>query len=229
MADVIDARSSGTEQAWAALGGDPALLDRIDGGGPAGLLPARLPVMELARSTRRGLRAGRAPNWPRAVQAAPPGRWSGSGSTTVRWPPRSSASGICGSTGGRRSTSPRCPGSGGRPTAGSAPTPTTRTTGPGCWPRSACPPMTRRGRRGRGARRAVGRGDRGDGVRRGRSGRRTAYPGGVGGARAGRRGRHTPAADARPDRGAGRRRVHAAFPPCRVRRCCPPPDSASST
>ncbi|MFD3495518.1 CoA transferase [Streptomyces sp. NPDC058690] len=51
MADVIDTRSSGTEQAWAALGGDPALLDRIDGGGPAGLLPARLPVMELARST----------------------------------------------------------------------------------------------------------------------------------------------------------------------------------
>ncbi|MET8419865.1 CoA transferase [Streptomyces sp. NPDC005134] len=51
MADVIDTQSSGTEQAWAALGGDPALLDRIDGGGPAGLLPARLPVMELARST----------------------------------------------------------------------------------------------------------------------------------------------------------------------------------
>ncbi|WP_037852836.1 CoA transferase [Streptomyces sp. NRRL S-1824] len=51
MADVIDTRSSGTEQAWDALGGDPALLDRIDGGGPAGLLPARLPVMELARST----------------------------------------------------------------------------------------------------------------------------------------------------------------------------------
>ncbi|MET7497909.1 CoA transferase [Streptomyces sp900116325] len=51
MADVIDTRSSGTEQAWTALGGDPALLDRIDGGGPAGLLPARLPVMELARST----------------------------------------------------------------------------------------------------------------------------------------------------------------------------------
>lgn len=51
MTDVIDTQSSGTEQAWAALGGDPALLDRIDGGGPAGLLPARLPVMELARST----------------------------------------------------------------------------------------------------------------------------------------------------------------------------------
>ncbi|WNF26325.1 CoA transferase [Streptomyces sp. C11-1] len=35
---------------WAALGGDPALLDRVDTGGPAGLLGARLPVMELARS-----------------------------------------------------------------------------------------------------------------------------------------------------------------------------------
>lgn len=63
----------------------------------------------------------------------------------------------------------------------------------------------RRGRGGRGARRAAGGGDRGDGVRRGRSGRRTAYPRGVGGARAGRRDRHTPAADARPDRGAGTR------------------------
>lgn len=42
---------SGTEQAWAALGGDPALLARIGTAGPAGLLPARLPVLELARST----------------------------------------------------------------------------------------------------------------------------------------------------------------------------------
>ncbi|MFD0024674.1 CoA transferase [Streptomyces sp. NPDC058382] len=41
---------SGAEQAWAALGGDPALLDRVGTAGPAGLLPARLPVMELARS-----------------------------------------------------------------------------------------------------------------------------------------------------------------------------------
>ncbi|MEW1688209.1 CoA transferase [Streptomyces sp. NPDC091265] len=41
---------SGTEQAWAALGGDPALLGRVETSGPAGLLPARLPVMELARS-----------------------------------------------------------------------------------------------------------------------------------------------------------------------------------
>ncbi|WP_326764856.1 CoA transferase [Streptomyces sp. NBC_01591] len=44
------ARKSGTEQAWAALGGDPALLAHIGTDGPGGLLPARLPVMELARS-----------------------------------------------------------------------------------------------------------------------------------------------------------------------------------
>ncbi|WP_335936039.1 CoA transferase [Streptomyces sp. PTD5-9] len=50
-------RPSGTEQAWAALGGDPALLPRVETvgrgapGGPGGPLPARLPVMELARST----------------------------------------------------------------------------------------------------------------------------------------------------------------------------------
>lgn len=48
---VTEAPDSGAGQAWAALGGDPALLDRVGGGGPAGLLPARLPVMELARST----------------------------------------------------------------------------------------------------------------------------------------------------------------------------------
>ncbi|MFH8681982.1 CoA transferase [Streptomyces lydicus] len=41
----------GTEQAWRALGGDPALTARISYGGPPGLLPARLPVMELARAT----------------------------------------------------------------------------------------------------------------------------------------------------------------------------------
>ncbi|MEV1047422.1 CoA transferase [Streptomyces sp. NPDC049916] len=35
---------------WAALGGDPALLDRVASGGPGGLLEARLPVMALARS-----------------------------------------------------------------------------------------------------------------------------------------------------------------------------------
>ncbi|WP_405711343.1 MULTISPECIES: CoA transferase [unclassified Streptomyces] len=50
------AHLSGTEQAWAALGGDPALLThlgsstRLGTGGSDGLLPARLPVMELARS-----------------------------------------------------------------------------------------------------------------------------------------------------------------------------------
>ncbi|MGO4631359.1 CoA transferase [Streptomyces sp. 2RAF24] len=41
----------GTELLWSALGGDPALLDRIVYGGPSGLLPARLPVMDLARAT----------------------------------------------------------------------------------------------------------------------------------------------------------------------------------
>ncbi|MFF9593318.1 CoA transferase [Streptomyces sp. NPDC014646] len=45
------AHVSGTRQAWAALGGDPALLPHLVTGGPAGLLPARLPVMELARSS----------------------------------------------------------------------------------------------------------------------------------------------------------------------------------
>ncbi|MFD8826927.1 CoA transferase [Streptomyces sp. NPDC059605] len=44
-------RASGIEQAWAALGGDPALLSRIGTAGRGGALPARLPVMELARST----------------------------------------------------------------------------------------------------------------------------------------------------------------------------------
>ncbi|MFJ2910438.1 CoA transferase [Streptomyces sp. NPDC087228] len=47
---MTHARMSGTEQAWAALGGGPALLARIETGGPEGLLPSRLPVMELARS-----------------------------------------------------------------------------------------------------------------------------------------------------------------------------------
>lgn len=45
------ARGNGTDLAWAALGGDPALTERIAYGGPSGLLPARLPVMSLARST----------------------------------------------------------------------------------------------------------------------------------------------------------------------------------
>ncbi|MFE5601454.1 CoA transferase [Streptomyces coelicoflavus] len=42
---------SGTCQAWAALGADSSLLDRVSYGGPSGGLPARLPVMELARAT----------------------------------------------------------------------------------------------------------------------------------------------------------------------------------
>ncbi|MFG2645446.1 CoA transferase [Streptomyces sp. NPDC048370] len=42
---------TGTELLWSALGGDPALVDRVACGGPSGLLPARLPVMDLARAT----------------------------------------------------------------------------------------------------------------------------------------------------------------------------------
>ncbi|MFF9068872.1 CoA transferase [Streptomyces sp. NPDC014891] len=42
---------TGTESLWSALGGDPALVDRVEYGGPAGLLAARLPVMELARAS----------------------------------------------------------------------------------------------------------------------------------------------------------------------------------
>ncbi|MEV0528744.1 CoA transferase [Streptomyces sp. NPDC050439] len=42
---------AGTSQAWAALGADSALLDRVSYGGASGGLPARLPVMELARAT----------------------------------------------------------------------------------------------------------------------------------------------------------------------------------
>ncbi|MFF0475913.1 CoA transferase [Streptomyces sp. NPDC004284] len=40
---------TGTELLWAALGGDPALVNRVEYGGVSGLLPARLPVMDLAR------------------------------------------------------------------------------------------------------------------------------------------------------------------------------------
>ncbi|MHC5701317.1 hypothetical protein HHX38_19815 [Streptomyces sp. PKU-MA01144] len=40
----------GTEALWAALGGDPALTARVAHGGPPGVLPARLPVRELARA-----------------------------------------------------------------------------------------------------------------------------------------------------------------------------------
>ncbi|MFJ5830548.1 CoA transferase [Streptomyces sp. NPDC093089] len=42
---------SGTELLWSALGGDPALVDRVEYGGTSGLLPARLPVMDLARAS----------------------------------------------------------------------------------------------------------------------------------------------------------------------------------
>ncbi|GGU74093.1 CoA transferase [Streptomyces albospinus] len=42
---------TGTDLAWAALAGDPVLTERIAYGGPPGLLPARLPVMDLARAT----------------------------------------------------------------------------------------------------------------------------------------------------------------------------------
>ncbi|MFI8964829.1 CoA transferase [Streptomyces sp. NPDC053493] len=41
---------TGTELLWSALGGDPALVDRVAYGGVSGLLPARLPVMDLARA-----------------------------------------------------------------------------------------------------------------------------------------------------------------------------------
>lgn len=43
--------SVGTAEAWAALGGAAALTARVRYGGARGLLPARLPVMDLARST----------------------------------------------------------------------------------------------------------------------------------------------------------------------------------
>ncbi|MFB6840655.1 CoA transferase [Streptomyces sp. NPDC056361] len=42
---------SGTELLWSALGGDPALVDRVEYVGTSGLLPARLPVMDLARAS----------------------------------------------------------------------------------------------------------------------------------------------------------------------------------
>ncbi|MFH8835679.1 CoA transferase [Streptomyces sp. NPDC017868] len=44
-----DTVRTGTELLWSALGGDPALVDRVEYGGVSGLLPARLPVMDLAR------------------------------------------------------------------------------------------------------------------------------------------------------------------------------------
>ncbi|MFJ3906703.1 CoA transferase [Streptomyces sp. NPDC090025] len=42
---------TGTASLWSLLGGDPALLGRVGYGGVSGLLPARLPVMDLARAT----------------------------------------------------------------------------------------------------------------------------------------------------------------------------------
>lgn len=42
---------AGTSQAWAALGADLSLLERVSYGGASGGLPTRLPVMELARAT----------------------------------------------------------------------------------------------------------------------------------------------------------------------------------
>ncbi|MFF9342254.1 CoA transferase [Streptomyces sp. NPDC014773] len=41
---------SGTEALWSVLGGDPALTGRVEYTGVSGLLPARLPVMDLARA-----------------------------------------------------------------------------------------------------------------------------------------------------------------------------------
>ncbi|MEW1657410.1 CoA transferase [Streptomyces sp. NPDC093707] len=49
--DAGQRKALGTHQAWAALGGDPGLTERISYTGPPGLLAARLPVMDLARST----------------------------------------------------------------------------------------------------------------------------------------------------------------------------------
>ncbi|MFI8291212.1 hypothetical protein EAO71_10060 [Streptomyces sp. ms191] len=52
MDEYVDSTVRGaTESLWSALGGDPALLDRVSYGGPSGLLAARLPVMDLARAT----------------------------------------------------------------------------------------------------------------------------------------------------------------------------------
>ncbi|GAA1271934.1 CoA transferase [Streptomyces javensis] len=52
--DIRDARDTwdaATAHAWAALGGDPALLERVTYRPVSGGLPARLPVAELARAT----------------------------------------------------------------------------------------------------------------------------------------------------------------------------------
>lgn len=50
---MLMSSSPGTDQLWAALGGDPTLLDRVRYTHRA-VLPARLPVRELARSTVAG-------------------------------------------------------------------------------------------------------------------------------------------------------------------------------
>ncbi|MET9930141.1 MULTISPECIES: CoA transferase [unclassified Streptomyces] len=51
MEHTVHTVRTGTELLWAALGGDPALVDRVAFTGPSGLLPARLPVMDLARAS----------------------------------------------------------------------------------------------------------------------------------------------------------------------------------
>ncbi|MFE0646064.1 CoA transferase [Streptomyces sp. NPDC058877] len=52
MDEVMDnGVRTGTESLWSALDGDPAHVDRVEYGGVSGLLPARLPVMDLARAT----------------------------------------------------------------------------------------------------------------------------------------------------------------------------------
>ncbi|MGI5354470.1 CoA transferase [Streptomyces sp. CA-252508] len=51
MDSAFSTLSAGTSHAWAALGADPALVERVSYGGRPGGLPARLPVMGLARAT----------------------------------------------------------------------------------------------------------------------------------------------------------------------------------
>ncbi|WKU47762.1 CoA transferase [Streptomyces sp. VNUA116] len=48
---MIDHVRGATDQAWAVLGGDPALTGAVTYGGPGGTLPSRLPVRALARAT----------------------------------------------------------------------------------------------------------------------------------------------------------------------------------
>ncbi|WP_328539496.1 CoA transferase [Streptomyces sp. NBC_00344] len=51
MTPVSPTGTPAEQRAWEALGGDPSLLASITHTGPCGLLPARLPVMDLARGT----------------------------------------------------------------------------------------------------------------------------------------------------------------------------------